>query len=207
MTVDVTIISYGTGNIASLQDALSSVGASSRMASTAVEVRAAEALLLPGVGHFGAAVRHLDRCGMRDALLERIGAGVPVLGICLGFQLLTRGSAEDDRVDGLGVFELFTERMSPSPGHKVPHIGWNTVAEGGTPSTLLLGVPPERRLFYFANAYAVGPAPVTAVRGCTYAHDRTYLAVAEQGRVYGVQFHPEKSRSQGLRVLRNFLEG
>jgi len=203
----VALVSYGTGNIASLQEAFLSLGAHCHLAQFPADLLGADAIVLPGVGHFGAAAAALAANGLQEALLGEIRSGVPTLGICLGFHLLTACSEEAPASTGLGLFPLCVERIRPvdTRRHKVPHMGWNSLASETSKPRLLEGIPPDQQLFYFSNAYAV--APKAALHGATscYHHCRDWLALVEQGNIHGVQFHPEKSRSQGLKLLSNFL--
>jgi len=203
----VAIVDYGTGNIASLQMALAAVGAKASLVSQASELEAVEAVILPGVGHFGPASAALHRSGLAQELRQRAAAGLPVLGICLGFQLLTASSEEAPGAAGLALLPLASERLRPhnSRLHKVPHLGWNTLEPTSASSRLLQGIAPKQQRFYFANAYAIAPDPQLPAIQATYSHETPWLGLVEQGAICGVQFHPEKSRGQGLQLLRNFL--
>lgn len=204
----VAIVDYGTGNIASLDQAFAAIGASAFLASTPNQLLAADAVVLPGVGHFGPASHALVSSGLGSELCRLLQAGLPCLGICLGFQLLTRSSAEAPGQPGLGLLPLHTVRIAPTNPrrHKVPHLGWNSLTTPAGEPSLLAGIAPERRLFYFANAYAVAPASAPSSPEAHYTHDQPWLALVQQGSIHAVQFHPEKSRVQGLQLLRNFLE-
>ena len=203
----VAAVSYGTGNIASLQQAFSHLGAHCLLAESPADLIGADALVLPGVGHFGAALGALASNGLEAELLNQIRSGMPTLGICLGFHLLTVCSEEAPASTGLALLPLCTERIRPKDPrrHKVPHMGWNSLSSPTANPRLLQGIPPDNQIFYFSNAYAV--APKVELHGSTssYHHCREWLGVVEQGNIHGVQFHPEKSRSQGLQLLRNFL--
>lgn len=208
MSRQVAIISYGTGNLASLSDALETVGAVCTVAKVASDLAGSDALVLPGVGHFHHAMNHLRSSGLLEPTLDRIRSGVPTLGICLGFQLLTRSSEEAEGESGLGLLPCSTVRMRPSaPGvHKVPHLGWNTIQKTQDSPSLLRGVSAKDQVFYYANAYAVSWSQELLPPLATYWHGSEYVGLIELGSLFGVQFHPEKSRAQGLLVLRNFLE-
>lgn len=208
MSRHVAIISYGTGNLASLGDALEEVGASCKVARTPSDLSGADALVLPGVGHFGHAMNHFRASGLLEPTLEKIRNGVPTLGICLGFQLLTRSSDEAGGAAGLGLLPFSTVRIRPSNPrvHKVPHLGWNSIHKSHGSPRLLKGIPTEDQIFYYANAYAVPWEQGISAPHATYSHGSEYVGLVEQDALFGVQFHPEKSRSQGLRLLRNFLE-
>jgi glutamine amidotransferase len=207
LKLSVGLIDYGTGNIASLEMALADLDAATSLVSNAALLSVFDALILPGVGHFGPAASALVASGVREALLSLIDQGLPVLGICLGFQLLTDFSEEAPGVDGLGLLPGFTQRLRPrnTHQHKVPHLGWNSIQASADRPRLLHGLVDEDQLFYFANAYGVAAGSVHPLCHAIYHHESPWLALLEQGPVFGVQFHPEKSRSQGLQVLRNFL--
>lgn len=197
-----TLIDYGAGNIASVERALRRLGAESERASRPEQILSARALLLPGVGHYAALIRALDGRGLRSALLEAIGRGVPFLGICLGLQVLFEGSEEAPELSGLGLLPGAIRALPACA--KLPHMGWNQICVERE-SRLLAGVVPDTH-FYFAHSYAALAVPsfpeVTAQ--CMYA--APFVAAVELGNLFGVQFHPEKSGAAGERVLRNFLE-
>jgi imidazole glycerol phosphate synthase glutamine amidotransferase subunit len=161
-------------------------------------LRQATKILLPGVGHFGQMMRALDELGVRETLLERIHAGVPFLGICLGMQALFESSEEAPEVRGLGIFPGAVHRFPP--GARVPHMGWDQL-EIRPGSSLLRGLAPLPYV-YFAHSYYVPIVPQASAI-CTY--ELPYTAVLEEGNIAGVQFHPEKSASIGLHIVRNFL--
>ena len=203
----VAIISYGTGNLASLKDAIEAVGAECCVANSASELEGADALILPGVGHFRHSMNYFRTSGLLEPTVERIRSGVPTLGICLGFQLLTRTSEEADGEAGLGLLPFDTVRIRPAATHvhKVPHLGWNAIHKS-TGARLLRGIAAEDQVFYYANAYAVNRTENLLSPIATYWHGAEYIGLIEQGALFGVQFHPEKSRSQGQRLLKNFLD-
>lgn len=208
MSRRVAIISYGTGNLASLNDALEAVGAECYVANAASDLAGSDALVLPGVGHFRHAMNFFRASGLIEPTLERIRSGVPTLGICLGFQLLTLSSEEAGGAAGLGLLPCATVRIRPAATHvhKVPHLGWNAIHTSTGAPRLLTGIPAEDQVFYYANAYAVSRAQKLLPPLATYQHGSEYVGLIEQGSLFGVQFHPEKSRTQGLRLLKNFLE-
>lgn len=207
MAVAVALIDYGTGNLASLEMAVEACGGHVLLASTPADLQSADAVILPGVGHFGPASQHLECSGLRRSLLELAGQGLPMLGICLGFQLLTSRSEEQPDAEGLALLPLATQRLRPvdMQAHKVPHLGWNTLQASEPPPRLLAEIPPERQLFYFANAFGVPAQQDLPLPRAHYHHESPWLGLVEHGCLFGVQFHPEKSRSQGLQLLRNFI--
>lgn len=204
----VGLLDYGTGNVASLERAFASIGASASLVSVPSDLAAIDAVVLPGVGHFGPASAALISNGLNEALLPLVLAGLPTLGICLGFQLLSCSSEEAPGCSGLGLLpDLRSVRIRPDQPslHKVPHLGWNSLDQvQGCPS-LLDGIAAEDRLFYFANAYAVAPTASLVHPHALYDHGSPWLGLVQHGKLCGVQFHPEKSRGQGLQLLRNFL--
>jgi len=195
----ITILDYGAGNLRSVQNTLGEIGASYELVRDAEGLRRANKIILPGVGHFGQMMRALDALHVREALKERILAGVPFLGICLGLQGLFQSSEEAPEVHGLGLFEGEIRRFPA--GARVPQMGWNEI-EPKADSKLLRGLP-EHPYLYFANSYYAPVNETTAAR-CTYTVP--YTAALECNNVYGVQFHPEKSGPLGLKIVRNFVE-
>ena len=191
-----TVVDYGMGNLRNVQRAFEHVGAPVRVSGSADDVRAAEALVLPGVGAFGEAARRIDRLGLREAILAHVKAGKPLLGICLGMQLLFDASDESPGAAGLGII---AGRVRSLPaGVKVPHIGWNDVVPV-VPDPML----ESPGVFYFVHSYAADPVPGTFAIA---EHGRGFCAAVRRGSVVGVQFHPEKSQASGLALLRKFLD-
>jgi len=197
--VVIAVLDYGAGNLRSVQNTLDAIGAQYRIVRDRDGLERASKILLPGVGHFGQMMRALDQLDVRGTLKERMAAGVPFLGICLGLQALFQHSAEALEVEGLGVFAGSVERFPASA--RVPHMGWNTVTLV-RPGRLLEGRAPEP-YFYFANSYYV-PICDGTVASCTYTSP--FTAVLEAGNIFGVQFHPEKSGRAGLGIVRRFIE-
>jgi imidazole glycerol-phosphate synthase subunit HisH len=195
----ISILDYGAGNLRSVQNTLSEIGADYVLVRDADGLRAASRILLPGVGHFGQMMRALDRMDVRAALHERIDAGIPFLGICLGLQALFETSEEAPALAGLGIFPGQVHRFPQTS--RVPHMGWNTLTTTG-PSRLLKGLG-ANPFVYFAHSYYIAETEATSAT-CTYTVP--YTAVLESGNVSGVQFHPEKSGPAGLKIVRNFLE-
>jgi imidazole glycerol phosphate synthase glutamine amidotransferase subunit len=197
--VKITILDYGAGNVPSVERALQRLGAESQRTNSPESISNAEALLLPGVGHYAALARALDEQNMRAPLIEALHRGVPFLGICLGLQVLFQSSEEAPHLHGLS---LLPGRISALPSSvKLPHMGWNQLASKKD-SRLLAGIA-SGAYFYFAHSYAAldsnGPFSATCTHGAEFA------AVLEQKNIFAVQFHPEKSGDAGARVLQNFL--
>src|SRR5581483_893563 len=194
----IAILDYGAGNLRSVENTLAEIGSDYRLVADAPGLRAASKIILPGVGHFGQMMRALDCMQVRDPLLERIAAGTPFLGICLGLQALFTASEEACDVRGLGVYEGAVRRFSGQA--RVPHMGWNEL-DMRRSSRLLAGLE-ARPYVYFAHSYYVPQTPMTAAT-CTYT--LSYTAVLEDQNIFGVQFHPEKSGAIGLQIMKNFL--
>ena len=196
----IAIVDYRMGNLRSVQKGFEAAGVSGvRITADPVEIARARGIVLPGVGAFRDAAAELTDSGLRTVLAERVAAGVPLLGICLGMQLLATVGLEDGRWDGLDLVPGTCERLPG--GVKVPHIGWNTV-EYPNPSALFDGIP-EGSAFYFVHSYHLVPTDGSAVMGRT-VHGIPFAAAVQAGSVFGVQFHPEKSSDTGLALLRNF---
>jgi len=193
------IFDYGAGNLRSVQNTLGELGYEYELVRNSTGLRKATRIILPGVGHFGQMMRALDALEVRAALLERIAAGVPFLGICLGLQALFDASEEAPEVHGLALYPG-TVRRFPLDA-RVPHMGWNEL-ELRRESKLVRDLS-ARPFVYFAHSYYV-PENERAAATCTYG--TPYTAVLECGNVYGVQFHPEKSGPVGLQIVRNFME-
>ncbi len=197
----IAIFDYGAGNLRSVENTLGSLGAPYQVVHDAEGLRRAEKIILPGVGHFGQMMRALDELQVRDALLERIRAGVPFLGICLGMQALFESSAEAPEVKGLGLYPGRVERFPQ--GVRAPHMGWNELELRGSPS-LFRGLAP-RPYVYFAHTYYV-PETVAGERAAAVVfYSVRYAAALQAGNVFGVQFHPEKSGPVGQQVVKNFV--
>lgn len=195
----ISVVDYGAGNLRSVLNALSEIKANYALTTDGHGLRAASKIILPGVGHFGQMMRSIDAMNVRGALLERIAAGVPFLGICLGLQALFNSSDEAPEVEGLGLLAGTIRRFDG--GARVPHMGWNTVESRG-PSRLLANMRLPMNL-YFAHSYY---APIVDATVATCSYTVSYTAILEQRNVFGVQFHPEKSGSLGLQIMKNFVD-
>lgn len=193
----IAILDYGAGNLRSVANTLEEIGSEYVVVREAPALRRASKIILPGVGHYGQLLRSLAEMEVRETLLEAIRAGVPYLGICLGLQALFEGSEEAPAMRGLGLFPGKVARFPE--GVRVPQMGWNLVSPLRR-SRLLAGIR-SPAYFYFAHSYY---APVTEATAALARYAVEYTAVLEQGTVFGVQFHPEKSGTLGLEVMRNF---
>jgi glutamine amidotransferase len=195
----IAIFDYGAGNLQSVKNTLDAIGASYELTRDSAGLRRASKIILPGVGHFGQMMRALDDLGVRETLIERIRAGVPFLGICLGLQALFTLSEEAPEARGLGIFEGAVARFQGR--ERIPHMGWNQVQPRR--ATRLLRGAGDTPFLYFAHSYYCPVVPATAAT-CDYIVP--YTAILEHENVAGVQFHPEKSGAIGQTIVRNFIE-
>lgn len=193
-----TVIDYKAGNLTSVVKALRHLGAEVTVTENPADVATAERIILPGVGHF-AATQFLQDHRLKTSVQEKIAAGTPFLGICVGLQWLFAGSTEAPDYPGLAAFPELCDRFAP--GKKVPHVGWNSLAI--RPNSRLLASIPDGSFVYFTHSWR---APVTPVTVAVTEYGEPFSSAVERDNVMGVQFHPEKSGETGLRVLRNFLE-
>jgi imidazole glycerol-phosphate synthase subunit HisH len=196
----IAILDYGMGNLRSVEKALERVGAEAEITSNPARVESADGLILPGVGAFPRAMERVRDTGLDELLAGRIEAGVPVLGICLGMQLLFESSVENEGGSGLALLGGVVAPLEAN-GYKVPHIGWSPV-RWEQESQLTAGLA-EETPFYFVHSFAPRPATDSDVLG-TAAYGGRFACAVERAPLYGVQFHPEKSSSAGLGLLRNF---
>lgn len=199
MSARIAILDYGMGNLRSVEKALEHVGASATVTAEEGAVRDADGVILPGVGAFPRAMERIRERGLDELAAERVAAGVPVLGICLGLQLLFDTTSELGGATGLGLLAGPVERLE-APGLKVPHIGWAAV-RWQRESRLTEGIESETP-FYFVHSFAPRPSPDDLLGSAEYG--QRFACAAERDNVFGVQFHPEKSSAAGLRLLSNF---
>jgi imidazole glycerol phosphate synthase glutamine amidotransferase subunit len=202
----VTLLDYGAGNLRSVAKAFEHEGADVRLTADPAEAADAERLVLPGQGHFGQCMTRLEEAGLADAVRGHVAAGRPFLGICVGMQLLYDASEEAPGVAGLGLLPGTVRRIRTEL--PLPHVGWNAVefVRAAEADPLLQGVAgPEPRWFYHVHSYAVLESDGEHVLGrCTYGD--AFASIVGRDNVRGIQFHPEKSQEDGLRILRNFAE-
>ncbi len=195
------IIDYGMGNLRSVEKALAAVGGAPVISGDPEVIRGGKRLVLPGVGAFGDAMGNLRRGRIDEALRSAVASGTPLLGLCLGLQLLFTVGEEFGTHRGLDLIPGRVLRLD-QPGMRVPHVGWNQI-ESLQPDPLLDGLP-EGTYFYFVHSYYVEPEdPRDALAWTEYGP--RFCSVARRGSVWGAQFHPEKSQDAGKRLLRNFL--
>ena len=197
----IAILDYGMGNLRSVAKALERVGAEPVLTHDHTRIRDARAIVLPGVGAMPKAMEKVRALALDESLRERVEAGVPVLGLCMGMQLLFESTEEHGGAEGIGLLRGRVERL-PANGLKVPQIGWNPVS-WRRESRLIDGLP-DPCAFYHANSFAPRPADDADVLGVA-DYGGEFVSVVERPPVYGLQSHPEKSGPDGLRLLRNFL--
>jgi glutamine amidotransferase len=195
----IALIDYQAGNLTSVKKALTTIGADVFVPEGPAALREARGIIVPGVGHFGA-TRALDGAWI-EGILERIGEGRPLLGICLGMHWLFEGSDEAPDLPGLGLLSGQCRRLAPSDAIKIPHVGWNTLSVQREAS-ILEGVADQSQV-YFTHSYV---APLTSETVAMAEHGEPFSAVVQRANVAGVQFHPEKSGEVGLQILRNFIQ-
>jgi glutamine amidotransferase len=194
------VLDYGMGNLRSVEKGFEQVGGTCEITSDYDRIAAADGVVLPGVGAFPKAMERIVELGLDRAIAAAADRGQPILGICLGLQLLFESSTELGGADGLGLLEGHVVEI-PAGGRKIPHIGWAAVS-WAKPSRLTDGLRPGEP-FYFVHSCVVEPTPEELVGTAVYGGQ--FACVAERDRIYGVQFHPEKSSSAGLRLLENFV--
>lgn len=197
----ITIVNYGMGNLGSIKNMFKHIGVPAVITSDLACIADADKLLLPGVGAFDSAMQRINGSGLREVLdWKALQEKVPILGICLGMQLLT-GSSEEGKIPGLGWIPAVTTRFPAQPGLKVPHMGWNLV-NPVRENPLTKDLPDESR-FYFVHSYCVHVKnEEDSILKATYGI--TFDAALQHDNIYGAQFHPEKSHKFGMKLLTNF---
>ena len=200
----IAIIDYDAGNIRSVEKALLALGEQPVVTRKKEEILAADKLILPGVGAFGDAMERLHQYGLVDVIREAVkDKGIPILGICLGLQLMFERSDESDGVEGLGLLKGEILKIPDSPGLKIPHMGWNSLKI--KPDTYLFAQIPDGAYVYFVHSYYLKAEDPDIVAATTEYSTHIHAAV-EQGNIFACQFHPEKSSQVGLAILKNFIE-
>ena len=200
----ITIINYGAGNLFSVEKAFSALGADVRVSSTASDILSADKIVLPGVGAFGDCMEQLNASGLIPAIREGGARGIPLLGICVGLQILFEGSEESSGVEGLGLLQGRVSRID-APHEKIPHIGWNAlnIAENHREKGLFVGIPQDSYA-YFVHSYHALPKDRAIISStCFYGEEIT--ASISAGNIMATQFHPEKSGDIGLKIIHNFI--
>lgn len=198
----VAIFDYGSGNLRSALRAMQRVGADAWLTSDLTEAGRADGLVVPGVGAFAACMQGIRETGLDTVIRQRVAAQAPVLGICVGQQVLfSHGRERGRNVEGIGVFPGLVDRLEAP---RVPHMGWNTVSASEN-SVLFAGIEDGTR-FYFVHSYAAKP-PVPSAEVAVAHHGEDFVAAIEQGAVAACQFHPEKSGDAGAAILSNWIKG
>lgn len=195
----IAIIDYGVGNLFSVEKAFAAIGEEVKVTGEAEDLKMADKLVLPGVGAFGDCMKNLEATGLIPIILEQITNKKPLLGICVGLQILFEGSEESPNAKGLGVFKGMVKRIN-APQLKIPHMGWNAIA---THDKLFKGLN-EKPYFYFVHSYQAVPEDLSLITATT-EYGETLTAAVASGNIYATQFHPEKSGDVGLQVLKNFV--
>ncbi|MDX6635124.1 MAG: imidazole glycerol-phosphate synthase subunit HisH [Solirubrobacterales bacterium] len=199
MSARIAILDYGMGNLRSAEKALEHVGVTATISRDPDVVGAADGVILPGVGAMPRAMERIRELGLQELIAERRDSGVPILGICLGLQLIFDSTTEFGGTDGLGLLEGAVTELE-ADGLKVPHIGWSPV-QWERESRLTEGIP-SGTPFYFVHSFAPRPSAEDLLGTAEYG--ARFACAAQRDNVYGVQFHPEKSSTAGLRLLSNF---
>ena len=199
----ISIVDYGMGNLRSVEKALEKLGCATQFVTTAEAIDAADSVILPGVGAFGDAMAELRRHGLVEPLQRYASSGKPMLGICLGMQVLFESSDEAPDVQGLGVLAGRVCRMAPHDGLKIPHMGWSGLTV--KPGSRLLESVENGTHVYFVHSYHVCPAEESVIAAECW-HGCRVVAAVERGALWGTQFHPEKSQAAGLAILANFAK-
>ena len=202
----IAIIDYGVGNLFSVEKALAALGADAKITSDARTIAAADKIVLPGVGAFGDCMENLTATGLIPTIKDFVKTGKPMLGICVGLQILFEGSEESIGVAGLGLLKGKVRRIQ-APSLKVPHMGWNslTIKSPRQPLDLFQGLS-EKPYVYFVHSYHAVPQDSSIVTATTEYGSELTAAVAK-GNIQATQFHPEKSGDVGLAILKNFING
>ncbi|MDR1764734.1 MAG: imidazole glycerol phosphate synthase subunit HisH [Lachnospiraceae bacterium] len=199
----IAIVDYDAGNLRSVEKAFDHLGADTVVTREPRVILGADKVVLPGVGAFGDAMGKLSDFGLVDVLHQVVADGIPLLGICVGLQVMFESSEESPGVAGLGILRGHILRLPPKENHKIPHMGWNNldIAPG---KRLLRGIRPGPYVYFVHSYYPKADDP--GIVAATAQYTATIDAAVEMGGVFATQFHPEKSGEVGLEILRNFLE-
>ncbi|MGB9736116.1 MAG: imidazole glycerol phosphate synthase subunit HisH [bacterium] len=201
----VVIVDYGMGNLRSVHKAVVAIGSSAIISNKPDDIIKADKLIIPGVGAFGDGMQNIRDYGIEDAIVQFINSGKPVLGICLGMQMLFYDGDENPGIKGLSVIKgsvkMFDQQILRKQGLKIPHIGWNAVTQ--TRKSFLFEGIPDKSYFYFVHSYYPVPAEDVGIGVTDYGVD--FTSVIQKGNIVATQFHPEKSQKMGLRLLSNFI--
>ena len=201
----IAIMDYGVGNLFSVEKAFLYLGADAKITNEVDVLRQADKIVLPGVGAFGDCMKNLRASGMIPVLKERVQAGVPLLGICVGLQILFEGSDESPEAEGLGFFRGRVRKIQ-ADGLKIPHMGWNSLDVRRSAKPNLFEGLPELPFVYFVHSYHAVPEDGEIVTATADYGERLTAAVARDN-ICATQFHPEKSGDVGLKILKNFIDG
>jgi len=207
MTAKIVVLDYGLGNVRSVGNALRLLGAAVDVSRDLATIDAADGLVIPGVGAFPQAMQNLSEAALIEPIRDYMRSGRPVLGICLGMQILFDRGTEFTSTDGLKLIPGVVDRIPiPAGEGRLPHIAWSAVKRPDSGRNVLLGnLAPEELRFYFVHSFAASTVPAQFVTGTATYLGRSIVAAVESGNVYGTQFHPEKSGPSGLKVLGNFI--
>ena len=202
----IAIIDYGVGNLFSVEKAFAALGTEVKITNNPAEIKAAEKLVLPGVGAFGDCMKNLEESGLIPLLKEEVAAGKPLLGICVGLQILFEGSEESPEARGLGLIPGKVKRIQ-AEGLKVPHMGWNRlhIMEPRQGADLFAGLEQDKEYVYFVHSYFAVPEDKSVVTATT-DYGETLTAAVQKDNIFAAQFHPEKSGDVGLHIIDNFCK-
>ena len=199
------VVDYGMGNLRSVAKAVEHLGGKVLVTDNPKVLAKADKIIFPGVGHFGKAMNQLRRRKLLTVIKKRISEGIPFFGICLGMQLLFSESEESPGVKGLGVIAGRVKRFPPQAGLAVPHMGWNSININKNKRNILFSRIKNKAYFYFAHSYYCVPDEKEVFTAET-VYGLSFCSALSKGNIFGIQFHPEKSQKNGLRVLANFLK-
>ncbi len=202
----IAIIDYGVGNLFSVEKAFAALGAEAKITNDPNEIKAAEKLVLPGVGAFGDCMKNLEDSGLIPLLKEEVSAGKPLLGICVGLQILFSGSEESPDARGLGFIPGQVRRIQ-AEGLKVPHMGWNRLhlTEPRQEKDLFAGLEQDKEYVYFVHSFHAVPEDKNVITAVTN-YGEVITAAVRKDNIFATQFHPEKSGDVGLHIIKNFCD-